>query len=261
LVALKLALTPGQTPSNMSACGRVIVLHGLLSAAFDMQWRDQASLGINQPDPGSRPWRETISSAFNVWKACLDAALATATGPSAYILRSAIPIYAVCQVTLAIDVHELQIYAGAKMTLGLPVSDLTKDTTRNKVQRWANTPDGQTAAWHAAHFLKSSLALAENIPRRPPLSLYHIWAEYISILCVYAYCSSVGTPPDPGESVLDAQAFLDLMCTPAPAGIATVPVKGHYAGVIKAVYEMLSPSPWEIAQEAAQMLAGLLRIR
>lgn len=66
--------------------------------------------------------RSLQTVAYNCWKTRLDAALTTA--PTAYgtqLLRNTIPLYAIAHCTLAVDVDELQIFAGATKAFSLPV--------------------------------------------------------------------------------------------------------------------------------------------
>lgn len=70
--ALKASLMPGLAPPFLNPFSRVVLLHGLISVAFDMQWRDVFMLGLAAPDGPVKDWRETISAAFNCWKSRLD---------------------------------------------------------------------------------------------------------------------------------------------------------------------------------------------
>lgn len=142
LPTLKAFLVPGLTSPDISPLARSICLLGLLSVAFDMQWREFFLLGLStHPDGLVKEWRLTLvsdvyagnggvylirfglqTSAYNCWKSRFDAALTN--DPAALgtqLLRNAIPIYAIAHCTLAIDIDDLQIFAGAKRALGLPV--------------------------------------------------------------------------------------------------------------------------------------------
>ena len=62
------------------------------------------------------------TAAYNCWKVLFDQALKSApTAIGTQLLRNSLPIYAVAHCTLAIDVDELQIFAGKRRALGLPV--------------------------------------------------------------------------------------------------------------------------------------------
>ena len=61
LGALKAFLMPGVVNPDISPLGRVICLHGLISVAFDMQWREYFLLGLStHPDGLVKEWRLTL---------------------------------------------------------------------------------------------------------------------------------------------------------------------------------------------------------
>jgi hypothetical protein len=93
LTALKASLIASSTPPNLSPFARVSVLHGLMSVAFDLQWRDHFMTGLSTPDDATKDWKETISAGYNCWKARLDEALMSASYPANAILRNSIPMY------------------------------------------------------------------------------------------------------------------------------------------------------------------------
>lgn len=67
------------------------------------------------------------TSAYNCWKARFDTAVTSApTAIGTQLLRNSLPLYAIAHCTLAIDVDELQIFAGKRRSLGLPVARLGK---------------------------------------------------------------------------------------------------------------------------------------
>ena len=54
LSCLKMYLHPSATakiPKNLNALSRALLLHGLMSVAWDMQRRDQTSLGVLEANP------------------------------------------------------------------------------------------------------------------------------------------------------------------------------------------------------------------
>lgn len=61
LTTIKVFLMPGLTEPDLSPLARVICLHGLLSVAFDMQWRENFLLGLStHPDGLVKEWRLTL---------------------------------------------------------------------------------------------------------------------------------------------------------------------------------------------------------
>ena len=141
LSTIKAFLMPGLNTPVLSPLARVICLHGLLSVAFDMQWREYFLLGLStHPDGLVKEWRSTLvswqihetrkwpdlrtlqTSAYNYWKRHFDTALTSApTAIGTQLLRNAIPIYAVAHCSSTVDVVEFQIFAGAQTALGVPV--------------------------------------------------------------------------------------------------------------------------------------------
>lgn len=61
LTSMKAFLMPGLNSPELSPLARVICLHGLLSVAFDMQWREHFLLGLStHPDGLVKDWRPTL---------------------------------------------------------------------------------------------------------------------------------------------------------------------------------------------------------
>ncbi|KAK9894300.1 hypothetical protein P389DRAFT_174352 [Cystobasidium minutum MCA 4210] len=260
LTTMKAFLMPGLNSPELSPLARVVCLHGLLSVAFDMQWREYFLLGLStHPDGLVKDWRPTLTSAYNCWKTRFDSALTQS--PTAFgtqLLRNSIPIYAIAHVTLAVDVDELQIFAGKRRALGLPVPASVVDTTRRRIMTWSGSR-GKEAVWHAAHFVRSSL-----LTRRPyedatvhPIVLS--WCLYLSCLCVHAYstAASLNQSSKGGASESDAgdaMAYLEAICSSTPEAI-NLPRMGTAASVCKAVARVLKEDVnWELALEASQLL-------
>lgn len=112
--ALKSCLIPGPHTPPLNPFSRILALHGLMSLSQDLQWRDHV-IGFSSPEGRARKdWREMISGAYNAWKARVDTTLLTAPRLTCLLLRASISLYAVAHITLSIDIHELQIWAGAE---------------------------------------------------------------------------------------------------------------------------------------------------
>ncbi|EGG02616.1 uncharacterized protein MELLADRAFT_109937 [Melampsora larici-populina 98AG31] len=303
--ALKASLMPGMAPPFLNPFSRVVILHGLISVAFDLQWRDVFMIGLvtsssstsnssNQSNENQngvkKDWRETIAAAFNSWKICLDSCLISSNAPAHQLLTASISIYALAHIVLSIDVHELQIYAGAEKTLGLTVANqVVEKSTKLKVKRWADSKEGRASTWHAAHFLRSSLIDLDQVSEMLH-SLHYTWACYISVLTVVAY----GTALDEMERELEitnrdqnlqkmnrnrnrhssyqnenkqhsleiAMRYLDTMCTGCPEDLKDLKVVVDHQvdsiGLIEMIYQVIKSSRWEIALEGAKILDGLI---
>ncbi|KAI5480615.1 zinc finger, C2H2-type domain containing protein, transcription factor [Pseudohyphozyma bogoriensis] len=257
LSALKASLTPGATPPALNHFSRVCVLHGLLSVSQDLGWRDH-SLGLGTEGRASN-WRDTMAAAFNSWKSRLDTALLTANASKSQLLRASISLYAIAHVTLSVDNHELQIYAGSENALGLIISQTMREATVNRVRVWANTRDGLVACWHACHFLKSSLQ--EFLQSGVDLSgaLHHRWCVYLACLTVYSFTTVSVDPlprdPDYRNATL---RYLDLMCTSSPEEMLMVRNKNNVLCLCETVHAYLAESRWDIAVEGSKLLGRVL---
>ncbi len=160
LAALKSYLTPQvPRPTRLTGLSRVLLLHGLMSVAWDMQRREQTALGV--VDNSSRVagaatgggWRRIVSTAYDAWKTDFDAYCARRAmggdgnrgeedleaqrremGAFAAAYNT---VYHAAQALLHMDFLDVQIYAGARHILGRPVQQ--KDYLRSSqvVRRWA----------------------------------------------------------------------------------------------------------------------------
>lgn len=213
LPALKFYLTsqPGPTGvPNLDALGQVLVLHGLMSIAWDMQRRDQTSLGVVSTT-GPATWKDLLSKAYDRWKAdfdsyCHDAALVSAepgdTSSSEWSAFSAAyrAVYHAAQALLHMDFLDVQIYAGARHILGRPVQQQDYVRSSRVVKRWASSSRERaaTAAWHGAGMLRDLMTGdggAESAGSNKPImesphltSLFHVpWCLYLATLSCWAF--------------------------------------------------------------------------
>lgn len=213
LPALKFYLTaqPGATGvPNLDALGQVLVLHGLMSIAWDMQRRDQTSLGVVSTT-GPASWKDLLSKAYDRWKTdfdsyCHDAALAsTDPGDASASEWSAFSaayraVYHAAQALLHMDFLDVQIYAGARHILGRPVQQQDYVRSSRVVKRWASNSRERaaTAAWHGAGMLRDLMTgdgssdpsgPSKPIMESPHLtSLFHVpWCLYLATLSCWAF--------------------------------------------------------------------------
>lgn len=94
---------------------------------------------------------------------------------------------AVAHITLSIDIHELQIYAGSENALGLVVSPAVYNATEARIRIWSSTKDARAACWHAAFFLRSSLQHYQQSASDLAGCLHHRWAVFIATLTLYCF--------------------------------------------------------------------------
>lgn len=195
---------------SLDALGQVLVLHGLMSIAWDMQRRDQTSLGVVSTT-GPASWKDLLSKAYDRWKAdfdsyCHDAALAsTEPGDASASEWSAFSaayraVYHAAQALLHMDFLDVQIYAGARHILGRPVQQQDYVRSSRVVKRWASNSRERaaTAAWHGAGMLRELMTgdggsdsggSGKPIMESAHLtSLFHVpWCLYLATLSCWAF--------------------------------------------------------------------------
>lgn len=210
LPTLKSYLTTGATPearNDQTAMSLVIVLHGIMSIAWDMQRRDQTSLGVSSM-LGVPSWKDILSQAYDRWEAgfddyCRDAA----SGPDDetrtewFAFRASYrAIYHAAQALLHMDFLDVQIYAGARHILGRPVQQQDYIRSSKVVKRWAANHRELTAiaAWHAATMLCDVVTDKSRSQKRPTgtdlvaavtdTNLFHVpWCLYLATLTCWAF--------------------------------------------------------------------------
>ncbi|KAI1192605.1 fungal-specific transcription factor domain-containing protein [Nemania serpens] len=214
LPALKSYLNRGlPRPAKLSALSRVLLLHGLMSISWDMQRREQTSLGVVSNHTSNDNWRDSLSTAYDTWKldfdAHFDASLAhnrTRSEPGlahddAADLRNFATaysaVYHAAKCLLNMDFLDIQIYAGSRHILGRPVQQ--KDYVRSSqvVKRWAanaypgpsephfpNSTCVSTSSWHAARLLSEA---SEGLTESKAMGLFHVpWCLYLATLTCWA---------------------------------------------------------------------------
>ncbi|KAI0595985.1 fungal-specific transcription factor domain-containing protein [Biscogniauxia sp. FL1348] len=227
LAALKSYLTHQvPRPARLTGLSRVLLLHGLMSVAWDMQRREQTALGV--VDYGGRVagtavagdgWRRIISNAYDTWKSDFDAHCAHGAvredgnmGEEDLEMQcremdafaaAYNTVYHAAQALLYMDFLDVQIYAGARHILGRPVQQ--KDYLRSSqvVRRWAadlwsgrddrdtcqeenDTAAAGTAAWHAARLLLDATD-KRLVDSSEAMGLFHVpWCLFLATLTCWA---------------------------------------------------------------------------
>ncbi|KAF6827141.1 hypothetical protein CMUS01_09123 [Colletotrichum musicola] len=156
LPTLKSYLAPSAPrPAGLSGFARILVLHGLMSIAWDMGRRDQTALGVVSGDSMGVGWRKLLGSAYEAWSSDFDS---YCTSFIAQMSRGPQPgdeetrrtefesfaaayraLYSSAQALLNMDFLDVQIYAGARHILGRPVQQKDYLRSAQVVKRWAAT--------------------------------------------------------------------------------------------------------------------------
>ncbi|CEH18420.1 FOG: Zn-finger [Ceraceosorus bombacis] len=153
IMAIKAAMN-GQLPAHGDVWTHYILLHGLLSIAYDLRWKQNALLGNANTD-----WRQRVVRALDLWKVSLDIACCRKAEDlsTQVIYRKSCSLAVWSKIALYCDWIEIQIYAGLPSVLGRFIDRATFTTARNNVRSWANCSEGRQATWHSARFLASVL--------------------------------------------------------------------------------------------------------
>ncbi|BDD57216.1 hypothetical protein MAP00_002601 [Monascus purpureus] len=212
LNVLKAYITPNamQRPRHLNALSRVLLLHGLMSIASDLKRRDQTTLRVESPDLVGA-WKARISRSLDLWKAdfdadCMNMKLNVLSDLRAFTghKTSAHALYHTAQITLDVEVLDLQIFAGATHILGRVVTDSDVQRSRRAVMKWVNE-DPRSAAKVARH---ASLILQDavmNLNDWDDNDAFHYpWCLYLATLGCWAFhlptSSSAGTAASEGSS-------------------------------------------------------------
>ncbi|PWN46763.1 hypothetical protein IE53DRAFT_382635 [Violaceomyces palustris] len=181
--ALKACIMPGNVSTDVDIFSRFVLLHGLMSIAYDLQWKQNVLLGAEGGSGGSQSgsangtpaaesgiadWKNRLSSAYASWKSRLDIACLSVTSPTAQtIYKASQGLNVAAQIALFADTVDIQIYAGLPSVLGRFIDRSTFNASRKAIKEWARTKDGRVATWYAVHFLRSSLfgPTANGAPR------------------------------------------------------------------------------------------------
>lgn len=213
LTTLKSYLTPAPRPAGHLTCAPnilslVLVLHGIMSISWDMQRRDQTSLGVSST-LGVSSWRHMLGRAYDAWKVDFDqychaatAGSEEATCPAEWSSFHAAysAIYHAAQTLLHIDFLDVQIYAGARNILGRPVQQRDYQRSSKIVKRWAMVDRGRAAiaAYHAAAMLntvvvgktrsQTEVPEPETASAATDTNLFHVpWCLYLATLTCWAF--------------------------------------------------------------------------
>ncbi|KAF2465101.1 uncharacterized protein BDR25DRAFT_380184 [Lindgomyces ingoldianus] len=227
LTCLKMYLSPSvaSVPKNLNALSRTLLLHGLMSIAWDMQRRDQTSLGIIDTNP-LRDWQARLSISYNAWSRDFDSFCAQYSSKlpcTAPFLAKEFQTFCTATLVLYHSAHillhtpflDLQIYAGARHILGRPVARADYVRSQRVVKKWVseNVREAGKAVWHAAALVESGMhILNANTSESGTRSgtgdlgggrLWHLpWCMYLGTLVVWGAWYARPTPSTSDPSSL-----------------------------------------------------------
>ncbi|KAI0022482.1 fungal-specific transcription factor domain-containing protein [Xylariomycetidae sp. FL0641] len=285
LISLKsyLSDSPGMNV-RLNGLSRAILLHGLMSIFWDMQRRDQTSLGVISSPSGR--WQDRLGTAYQKWKGEFDQyheQLASATHGAVqsgaadeaaqyeledwYFAHSA--IYRSAQILLHSEFLDIQIYAGARQILGRPVQRQDFRRSEKIVRHWAADAGSRAAeaTWHAGRLLRDA---APGL-RRDDVGLFHVpWTLYIATLTTWAFhhaggkgaAAAAAAEEEDGELVWDARsemdAWLRAMTEAGTQNLRSLQGVKRTGGLVWVVANALSKVRWGILQEGVTVLRELI---
>ena len=300
LSCLKMYLHPdaAKIPTNMNALSRSLLLHGLMSVAWDMQRRDQTSLGVIETNPLGN-WQARLATSYTAWYKDYDSFCAQymkhlpspnhTLGKEFQVLRAAtLALYHAAHVLLHTPFLDLQIYAGARHILGRPVARHDYARSQRVVKRWVaeNIKQASKAVWHAASLVADGVDIldgdAGSIDVGGGRLWHHPWAIYLGTLVVWGVWYARPTPPaqdalpphlqdDEDEIIWDPSAemktFLATIISSDPekllenGSIAGSMGKRGTNGLAAAVSRCLSKVRWAVVHDGMMVLRGLVQWR
>lgn len=295
LTTLKSYLTASSPrPTNLNSLSRVLILHGLMSVFWDMQRRDQTSLGVisgDQTGNYTSGWRQRISKAYDLWKSdfdshCMagtvshrennfnddDQSIRTRNAQFAVFSTSYNAIYHAAHILLNSDFLDLQVYAGARHILGRPVQRNDYIRSERVVKAWAsgetglnNTQSATKAAWHASLLLQDA---TQNLTDFDAMGLFHVpWCLYLASLTCWAFHnagkSRAYARDDEDEMIWDAKlemnAMVESMASSGdPRELAELQGAHRTGGLVWVMANVLERVRWGIVHAGVSVLRGLV---
>ncbi|KAF2650068.1 hypothetical protein K491DRAFT_707764 [Lophiostoma macrostomum CBS 122681] len=224
LSCLKMYLNPttGSTsiPKDLNALSRSLLLHGLMSVAWDMQRRDQTALGVVDTTPLSN-WQARLASSYSAWHtdftsfcASYHAGLPVCSHSHALAREFAawstatLSLYHAAHILLHTPFLDLQIYAGARHILGKPVARTDYGRSQRVVKKWVaeHSSAAARAVWHAAKLVQDGVEMLDAESGSEIGGggrLWHLpWAVYLGTLVVWGvwYARPAPTPVSASSS-------------------------------------------------------------
>lgn len=285
LTELKAYLVPGKSAGrkDLNLLSRVILLHGLMSVAWDMTRRDQTSLGMLGNDMAAGLWKTRMSSSYDLWKEDFDQWFgsmeslqlqqhnrSSAQDRNLKVFKNCChALYRAAHMVLLGEVLDLQIYAGARHILGRPVTRVDYSRSIKVVKQWTNRDRSKAkkAVWHAAWTLKSTLEPEDDGNLVDTFS--YPWTLYLAALVLWSFHHAGPTvphthPEDGDDMIWDARShmkrLLDATIANGPTDPTPIPPLGGNptAGMASVVASKLSKVRWAICHDAMLVLKGLV---
>ncbi|OQO11598.1 hypothetical protein B0A48_03325 [Cryoendolithus antarcticus] len=276
LATLKTFMNPdaSATTPELNALSRQLILHGLMSIAWDLKRRDQTSLGSSGP---TSDWQMRLGASYDMWRVdfdayCMDMTKQLRNSPAAKedfirFSTSTRAIYHAAQLILHVELLDLQIYAGAKHILGRPVAPHDYQRSRKLIKRWVSDdgPKAAVAASHAAHLLRDGLTHLEDWDTDQ--TFHYPWCLYLATLTCWAFHRA---PNDEDGGTASAEisapekrhdrsmnALVSSMTSAGPEGLSRLTGKLDTRGLVHVIAAHLGGVRWAVVHEGMKVLKSL----
>jgi hypothetical protein len=292
LSCLKMYLHPNTAivPKSLNALSRSILLHGLMSVAWDMQRRDQTSLGVIETNPLGN-WQARIARSYTAWHNDFEAFcthyITLLPSPDHFLAKefhvfraATLALYHSAHILLHTPFLDLQIYAGARHILGKSVARHDYARSQKVVKKWVaeNMQEAGKAVWHAAALVSDGVDILDGELGCTDIGggrlWHHPWAIYLGTLVVWGVWYARPSPAlsdDEDEIIWDPSAemkvLLDAIAKNDPqrlleaGGIAGGIGKRGTNGLAAVVSRCLSKVRWAVVHDGMMVLRGLVQWR
>jgi hypothetical protein len=264
--------TSSTVPKTLNALSRSLLLHGLMSVAWDMQRRDQTSLGVLDSHPLGN-WQLRLASSYSAWQADYSSFC------TAYLARvpdshPAAREFETCRAAMAALFHaanillhtpflDLQIYAGARHILGRQVQRADYVRSQRVVRTWvAEHPEqASTAAWHAASLVRAGVNVLDSDSETSGSRMWHLpWAVYLGTLVVWGVWYAGPHAGEEDEVCWDTREEMGLLLEGIVERKEEMGKKGVNA-LAAEVSRCLGKVRWAVVHDGMIVLRGLVQWR
>lgn len=261
LPVLKRLLARHPIPSNCTAYGRLILLHGLFSVTAHLKARELATLGVGRVSSANSPravpiddWKDTLEKAMDTWSFSL------VSRNSSLALEASKSLHRMAYVAIYTDIADMHVLAGAPSLLGSLLSESDRIKATSRVRAWSQTQESKRALHHCLLLVQEIIftgqqyrAAEDNISLRP-WSLYHA----ALILWAYGYMSKQRRSHQTRPSCSAEEYLVRMLMLLRSDSEEIETVAQQTDGILQAVRESLEGCRWELLQEGYETLGKLI---
>ncbi|KAH7351226.1 fungal-specific transcription factor domain-containing protein [Rhexocercosporidium sp. MPI-PUGE-AT-0058] len=263
----------------LNSLSRVLMLHGIMSVSWDLNRRDQTSLGLSM-NRKEEPWQSRIARSYDAWKSDFDnyskqtlQALEDDESKRNEFQRfcvANVAIYHAAHIILNVEINDLQIYAGASHIIGRPVMKADQDRSDQRIEQWAKHRSMAAAksSSHAARILRDGIRKLKDWDAGD--YFHYPWCLYLATLTCWAFqmCSKSDESgearefsEDEEDSDWDARAEMNALISAMTRSnledLWKVAGKYRTGDLPRVMAKHLARIRWAVVQEGMIVLKGL----